>query len=38
MIIRDNLTGTTVTIPKPSGSLFCYSVIAVDNKGAPSPW
>jgi hypothetical protein len=38
MIVRDNLAGTTVTIPRPSGSLFCYSLISVDNKGAASPW
>src|SRR5207249_6055963 len=30
LIVRDIVTSTTVSIPPPAGSLFCYSVIAVD--------
>jgi hypothetical protein len=36
-LINGNITGTTTTIPTPSGPYF-YSVIAVDGRGALSPW
>lgn len=38
MIVRDNLTSTALSIPIPAGTMFFYSVIAVDDKGAQTPW
>ena len=38
LIVNGNVTSTSLTIPAPAGSLFCYSVIAVDDKGAQAPW
>lgn len=35
--INSNIPGTSVSIPLPAGTFY-YSVIAVDNRGAMSPW
>ena len=33
-----NITSTSTSIPTPAGTLYCYSIITVDNRGAVSPW
>jgi hypothetical protein len=38
LLLADNLQGTAATIPPPAGSLLFFSLIAVDNQGAQSPW
>lgn len=38
LLIQSNIPGTSVNIPLPPGTQFYYSVIAVDNRGATSPW
>jgi hypothetical protein len=37
-LLTGNIVGTTTGIPVPAGSLFYYSVIVTDSKGALSPW
>ena len=33
-----NISGTATSLPAPAGSIYYYSVIVLDNKGAESPW
>ena len=40
-LLSGNLPGTSTSVPSPSipaGTVFFYSVIAIDSKGALSPW